>query len=79
VAIKALNNFQIYSKFVWDCLQSMVKLADHNRMQLVWMPGHMGIDGNTTADQAAGKASHIHSGKASHIHSYKLSLPVELL
>ena len=53
MAIKALNNFQINSKLVWDCLQSMVKLADHNRMQLVWMPGHMGIDGNETADQVA--------------------------
>jgi ribonuclease HI len=53
VAIKALDNFQINSKLVWDCLQSMVKLADHNRMQLVWMPVHMGIDGNEIADQVA--------------------------
>jgi ribonuclease HI len=53
VAIKVLNNFQINSKLVFDCLQSMVKLTDHNRMQLVWMPGHMGIDGNKTVDEAA--------------------------
>jgi hypothetical protein len=26
--------------------QSLVKLAEHNRNQMVWVPGHMGIDGN---------------------------------
>jgi len=31
----------------------MVKLGDRNRMHLVWIPGHMGIDGNETADQVA--------------------------
>jgi hypothetical protein len=34
-AIKALNGFQINSKFVCDCHQSLVKLAEHNRIQLV--------------------------------------------
>jgi len=26
-------------------LTSLVKLAEHNRIQLVWLPGHMGTDG----------------------------------
>ena len=52
-AIKALDSFQLNSNLVWDCLQSLVKLAEHNKIQLVWMPGHMGIDGNEIADQLA--------------------------
>jgi hypothetical protein len=31
-AIKALNNFQINSKLVWDCHQSLVELAKHTRV-----------------------------------------------
>jgi ribonuclease HI len=56
-AIKALNNFCINSKLVWDCHQSLVRLAEHNRVQLIWVPGHMGIDGNEKADQLARQGS----------------------
>ena len=56
-AIKALNNFQINSKLVWDCDQSLVRLAEHNRVQLIWVLGHMGIDGNEMADQLARQGS----------------------
>jgi ribonuclease HI len=56
-AITALNNFQINSKSVWDYHQSLVKLAEHNRIQLLWVPGHMGIDGNVMADQLARQGS----------------------
>ena len=38
--IKVLNNFQINSKLVWDCHQSLMRLAEHNRVQLIWVPGH---------------------------------------
>jgi ribonuclease HI len=57
VAIKALDSFQINSKLVWDCHQSLVKLAEHNRIQLAWVPGHMGIDGTETPDQLARQGS----------------------
>jgi hypothetical protein len=48
-AIKALN-VKINSKLVWDCHQSLVRLAEHNRIQLLWVPGHIGIE---VADQLA--------------------------
>jgi len=43
----------INSKLVWECHQSLVKLVEHNRIQLVWVPGHNGIDGNEKAKQLA--------------------------
>jgi ribonuclease HI len=49
--IKVLNNFEINSKLVWDCHQSLMRLAEHNRVQLIWVPGHMEIYGNEMADQ----------------------------
>ena len=48
---------QINSKLVWDYNQSLVKLAEHNRIQLVWVSGHMGIDGKEVADHLARQGS----------------------
>jgi hypothetical protein len=31
-AIKALDSYQINSKLVWDCHQSLVQLVEHNRV-----------------------------------------------
>jgi ribonuclease HI len=36
-----------------------VKLAEHNRIELVWVLGHVGTDGNETADQLARQVSTI--------------------
>jgi ribonuclease HI len=42
-ALKALDKHQINSKLVWDCYQTLMELVNHNRVQLVWVPGHEGI------------------------------------
>jgi ribonuclease HI len=55
--IKALSSYWIISKLVWDCHQSLMQLAEHNRVQLIWEPGHLEIDGNDMADQLAKLAS----------------------
>jgi hypothetical protein len=52
-AIKALDKHQITSKLVWDCRQSLTQLARHNRVKLIWVPGHAGIVGNEVAYQLA--------------------------
>jgi hypothetical protein len=52
-AIKALDSYQINSKLVWDCHQSLIQLVEHNRVQLIWVPGHGGIEGNEVANQLA--------------------------
>jgi len=51
-AIKALDSYHINSSLGWDCHQSQVKLAGHNRIKLLWVPGHMGTDGNEITDQS---------------------------
>jgi len=34
-----------------------VKVAEHNRIKLVWVSGHIRIDGNEMADELARKDS----------------------
>jgi hypothetical protein len=54
-AIKAFDNYQINSKLrvVWDCRQSLAKVAERNRVHLIWVPSHEGTEGNETANQLA--------------------------
>jgi ribonuclease HI len=52
-ALRALNSYQINSKLVWDCHQSLTQLAEHNRVQLIWVPGHEGIEGHEVAEKLA--------------------------
>jgi hypothetical protein len=52
VAIKALEGFQINSKLVWDCHNFLVKLAENNRIELVWVPERVGTGVNEVAYQS---------------------------
>lgn len=43
---RPLTASMLNSKLVWEDHQSMVKLAERYRIQLVWVPRHMRTDGN---------------------------------
>ena len=45
--------YQVSSKLVWECLQTLQNLAADNSTALCWVPGHRGIDGNEKADDLA--------------------------
>jgi hypothetical protein len=49
VTLRALHSLQINSKLVWDCLQSIITLLEHNTVQLIWIPGHKEIAANLVA------------------------------
>jgi hypothetical protein len=52
-AIKTLVKYKITSNLVWDCHQSLLQVARHKRVQLIWVPGHEVIAGKETADLLA--------------------------
>ena len=52
-ALKALDSNRVSSKLVWECLQSLTSLASRNFVELRWVPGHQGIEGNEGADSLA--------------------------
>jgi ribonuclease HI len=45
-ALKALGNWKISSRLVWDCHQSLSILAERNKVHLLWFTGHKCIEGN---------------------------------
>jgi ribonuclease HI len=55
-AIKALESFQINSSLIWHYHQSQVKLAENNRIQLIWLPRHTGSNGNDIAVATRGSS-----------------------
>ncbi|XP_020297379.1 uncharacterized protein LOC109861935 [Pseudomyrmex gracilis] len=52
-AIGALTKTTTESSVVWDCMQTLNRLGDHNKITLIWVPGHQGIRGNEIADSLA--------------------------
>jgi len=51
--MKTLSNSHVNSKLLWNCHDSMVTVAENNRVQLIWVLGHLGCDGNEIAVQVA--------------------------
>ena len=56
-AIKALCTNQINSRQVKDTLTKLNSLGAHHSVQLRWVPGHVGLQGNEMADELAREGS----------------------
>ena len=56
----ALKSFQCRSKPVWECIQSLAQRCQRNQVNLYWVPGHCGVDGNEKADALARLGSSTH-------------------
>ena len=52
-ALNALKAFTCSSKLVWECILSLRQLAERNQVNLYWVPGHCGVEGNERADTLA--------------------------
>ncbi len=52
-AIQALGKYEITSKIILECKQSLNRLAENNSVRINWKPGHSGHRGNSIADNLA--------------------------
>ena len=51
--LKSLNKKNISNKFILDCHTALNKLGKTNKIEIIWVPGHAGYQGNETADLLA--------------------------
>lgn len=56
-ALNALSAYKCTSKLVWECILSLRQLCESNSVNLYWVPGHCGIEGNEKADDLAKRGS----------------------
>ena len=56
-SLKALAAPVVKSKLIYECQVALKALAEHNKVELIWVPGHRGIDGNEAADRLAKEGS----------------------
>ncbi|XP_011308639.1 uncharacterized protein [Fopius arisanus] len=52
-ALRPLLKNESCSRLVNDCTELMERVASHNQLEVVWIPGHAGILGNMKADELA--------------------------
>jgi hypothetical protein len=56
-ALQALEALSVTSKLVWECWQALCALSSRNKVTLLWVPGHCGIQSNKDADALATEES----------------------
>ena len=59
-ALNAIQKYEIRSRTVWECIQNLLTLARRNSIELEWVRGHAGIEGNEAADRLARAGSETH-------------------
>lgn len=55
--MKALTSNQVNSKLVWKYLKRLNTLGSHNKIWILWFPGHAGLEGNKAANELAKKGA----------------------
>ncbi|XP_026680165.1 uncharacterized protein LOC108252718 isoform X1 [Diaphorina citri] len=56
-ALNTLKSPKVSSKLAWECIENLSELAIQNKVNLEWIPGHRGFDGNESADLLAREAA----------------------
>jgi len=57
-ALRALDSYTTNSKTISECRKSLNEMATHLRINLIWVPGHRNIEGNSIADDRHGGYAH---------------------
>lgn len=69
-AIQALDSYSTNSSTVLECRKHLNRLGLRNTVQIFWIPGHSGMEGNEEADRLA------NVGSASRVFGPSPSLPI---
>jgi len=55
--LKALIKHKTTSKTIQECIDKLKEVGQFNKIELIWIPGHEGFEGNEKADELARKGA----------------------